>query len=173
MSKLISERIKKVESEGKKAILIDCERCNRKVVVPVSKTSIIESKTKYLPIAYIHKNSRKDNPHCLLFELDRDFKVQLSKAVDCFFSTQKEDKDFQKLVKRDVYIYCERCGETITIPIPEYMVKDSLIPKTPISFVHNNKFGLDQHCLVAYLDSNFGDRDTRLINMIIIDLFSY
>jgi len=53
------------------------------------------------------------------------------------------------------------------------MVKDSLIPKTPISFIHNNKFGLDQHCLVAYLDSNFGDRDTRLIKMIIIDLFSY
>jgi hypothetical protein len=27
-------------------------------------------------------------------------KVQLSKAIDCFFNTQKDDKDFQKLINK-------------------------------------------------------------------------
>ena len=125
LSKTILERIKMVESEGNKAILIDCDRCKKKVVVPISKATILKSNTKYLTIAYIHKYSKKDNPHCLLFELDRETKVQLSKATDAIFSTQKDDKAFQKLVKRDVYIYCERWGATLTITIPEYMVKES------------------------------------------------
>ena len=52
------------------------------------------------------------------------------------------------------------------------MITESEIPKTPIVFIHKNKFGLDQHGIIGYLDNNFGDRATRLVDILIIKLFS-
>jgi len=171
VSESILRKIDLIESEKTKAILVKCERCDRDVLIPVPIKEVQDCKAEEILVAYIHSNNRKKGHHCLIFEIDRKFQVQLPKAADSIISTDIYEKKFKSLKKRDVFIECKRCGVTITVPVPEKIIENSKIPKTPIVYAHNNKYGFDQHCVIAYLDSNFGDRATRLTDILIINLF--
>ena len=167
------EKIKKIDSKDFKAVFVKCERCNKSLLIPVPKKPVLESKASELLITYVHKNYKKKDVHCLIFEVDHDFHIQLPKSADIIFSTHQDFKNKKSLVIRDVLISCERCDGTITIPVPEDFIKNSQIPKTPIAYIHNNKYGMDQHCVIPFLDSNFGDRATRLSDILIVHLFPY
>ena len=52
--------------------------------------------------------------------MDHDFNVQLPKAADLIFSTHQSFKSKKSLAIRDVFISCERCNETITVPVPNH-----------------------------------------------------
>ena len=167
------EKIKRIDSKDFKAVFVKCERCNRSLLIPVPKKPVLDSKTSELLITYVHKNYKKKDVHCLLFEVDHDFHIQLPKVADVIFSTHQDAKNKKALVIKDVFISCDRCKETITVPVPENFIRDSKIPKTPIAYIHNNKYGMDQHCVIPFLDSNFGDRATRLSDILIIHIFPY
>ena len=171
VSKSTFKKIDRIDSEETKAILVKCERCRGDILVPVPIKEVEECKAKEILVTYIHSNNKKKGHHSLIFELDHDFNVQLPKSADSIISTEINEKKFKSLPKRDAFVNCKRCGQTLIIPVPEKIIKNSKIPKTPVVYVHNNKYGMDQHCVIAYLDSNFGDRATRLVDILIVNLF--
>lgn len=173
MTNIVLEKIKNIDSKDFKAVFVKCERCKRSLLIPVPKKPVLESENREVLITYVHKNFKKKDLHCLLFEVDHDFHIQLPKAADVIFSTHQNAKSKKSLVIKDVLISCDRCKETITVPVPEKLIKNSKIPKTPIAYIHNNKYGMDQHCVIPFLDSNFGDRATRLSDILIIHLFPF
>lgn len=170
LSKKILVKIEKVEkfaSKETKTILVYCERCNEKILIPIQKRLVLESEEKEILITCVHKNTKNRDRHCIIFEIDRSFNVQLPKAADVIISTET----MKPTSIKKVFIQCLRCDETITIPVPKNMIKKSKMSKIPIAYIHNNKYGMDQHCIIAYLDRNFGDRDTRLSNILIMNLY--
>lgn len=171
LSKKIREKIDIIEDIDTKPILVECKRCNKEILIPVPLKSVKECKAKEILIAYIHTNNRKKGHHCLIFEIDHEFHVQLPKAADSIISTEINNKKFKSLIKKEALVHCKRCNETIKVPVPENYIIKSKIPKTPIVYAHTNRYGMDQHCVIAYLDSNFGDRATRLADILIVNFF--
>lgn len=74
---------------------------------------------------------------------------------------------------KEVRVHCKICNKTLNINIPEKIIKDSNIPKTPVAYVHNDNSGMNQHCVIAYLDQDFGDRATRIADINIMHLYSF
>ena len=172
LSEEILEKINSVDSETIKAILINCERCNNKIIVPVPKNLVLESKAKKTVITFVHKSMGKKNQHCITFELDFDFNIQLPRVSDVIFATEATISSSKKSKSSDtkfVLIHCDRCYKVIHVPIPEKLIQDSTLTRIPITFIHENHEFKDPHAMTLYLDKNYGDRDTRLSDMLIFE----
>ncbi|MFW9898877.1 MAG: hypothetical protein ACFFDO_06420 [Candidatus Thorarchaeota archaeon] len=175
MSEVLLNKIKKVDSKEFKTVIIDCKRCNKKVLIPIPIKPVLESEKREVLINYIHENKKDNNTHCLIFEVDHDFNIILPKTIDVIISTKKEKNDEAKKSSaiRYVLMKCEKCNQIIHIPVPKKIIEDSKLPKTPITYVHKSKNNNDPHSVVLYLDNNFGDRDTRYPDILILYLFPY
>lgn len=66
-----------------------------------------------------------------------------------------------------VLVNCERCKEVIPVPVPKRIVLNSKLPVVPVSYVHNNSKGCDQHCITIYLDHDFDIRRESLSDVIL------
>ena len=72
-----------------------------------------------------------------------------------------EDKDHKV-----VLVNCERCKNIIPVPIPIKFIKNSKIPVVPISYIHKNTHGRDQHCITLHLDHDFDIRRQRISDVV-------
>lgn len=133
----------------------------------------MESVKREVLINYVHEDKKNNNKHCLLFEVDHDFNIILPKTIEVIISTKKEDEAKKSSDITYVLIKCEKCKENIHVPVPNKIIEDSKLPKTPISYVHKSKNNEDPHSVVLYLDNNFGARDTRFPDILILHLFPY
>jgi len=79
-------RMKKLESEEVKVVLVNCERCKEIIPVPIPKNFILKSVLPVVPISYIHKNSKKKDQHCITLHLDHDFDIRRQRISDVVFS---------------------------------------------------------------------------------------
>ncbi|MFX0019173.1 MAG: hypothetical protein ACFFAK_10135 [Promethearchaeota archaeon] len=76
----------------------------------------------------------------------------------------------KKLKSKDnqvVLVNCERCAGVIPIPIPKKIVLKSKLPVVPVSFIHKNPMGKDQHCITVHLDHDFDIRRQRISDIVI------
>ncbi len=78
--------MKKLESEKIKVVLVNCERCNKIILVPIPKKFISKSKLPVVPISYIHKNSQNKDQHCITLHVDHDFDIRRQRISDVVFS---------------------------------------------------------------------------------------
>jgi len=169
------KKIEKIDTENVKPIIIQCERCDKYVLLPIPIQPVLDSVKREVLINYIHEDKKKNDKHCLLFEVDHEFNIILPKAIDVIISTKKEKNDEAKKSSaiRYVLIKCEKCRENIHVPVPKKIIEDSKLPKTPITYVHKSKSDDDPHSVVLYLDNNFGDRATRFPDILILYLFPF
>jgi len=79
-------RMKKLESEKVKVVLVNCERCKEIIPVPIPKNFILKSELPVVPISYIHKNSQKKDQHCITLHIDHDFDIRRQRISDVVFS---------------------------------------------------------------------------------------
>lgn len=78
--------MKKLESEKIKVVLVNCERCNKIIPVPIPKKFISKSKLPVVPISYIHKNPQNKDQHCITLHVDHDFDIRRQRISDVVFS---------------------------------------------------------------------------------------
>lgn len=147
------------------------------MVIPIPKKSVLESEKREILVTYVHKNNK--DKHCLVFEIDREFNILLPKAVDVVIETVTTPRSKTEIIEpnssnlRYVIITCDTCNENIHVPIPKKIIERSKIPKTPVAYVHKNKNKGDPHSVILYLDRDYGDRDTRFPDILILYLFPY
>ena len=75
-------KIKKLEQKNIKVVLVNCERCKEVIPVPVPKNSIKKSELPVVPISFIHKNSKREDIHCITLHLDHDFDIRRQRISD-------------------------------------------------------------------------------------------
>ncbi len=152
-----------------------CDRCDEKLVIPVpidfANDLFKKKEQKPLFVSYIHFKTVPEDFHCVVFEINPDFSYQLVKVGDVIVSTE-ENKAYTKTNKpseiRMTYAPCDRCNDSINVPVPKFLVKKSKVYNSPISYIHENLKNEDKHCTVLYLDPKFGDRDARVCDLFII-----
>jgi hypothetical protein len=79
-------RIKKIEREGSKIVLVNCERCNEVILVPIPQDMVLKSDLPVVPLSYIHKNKEGKDQHCITLYLDHDFDIRRQRISDVIFS---------------------------------------------------------------------------------------
>ncbi|MFX0022835.1 MAG: hypothetical protein ACFE9S_10955 [Candidatus Hermodarchaeota archaeon] len=82
----VLERMKKFESPDIKVVLVNCERCNAVIPVPVPKKAVLDSELPVVPISYVHKNLQNKDQHCLTIHLDHDFDIRRQRLSDVVIS---------------------------------------------------------------------------------------
>lgn len=179
LSPKLLKKIGKIDTENFKPVIIHCERCNKNVLIPIPISPVLESEKREVLINYVHKNNKNNDKHSLVFEVDHDFNILLPKTIDVIISTvssakKKGDGEPQKSSAiRHVIIKCDKCDENIHVPVPIKFIKESKLPKTPVTYVHKSENRADPHSVVLYLDNHFHDRDTRFPDILILYLFPY
>jgi len=175
LSQDLLKKLEKIDTENIKPIIIKCDRCNKYVLLPIPIQPVLESEKREVFINYVHENKKNNDKHCLLFEVDHDFNIILPKIIEVIISPKKEEIEETKKSSDITYVLinCEICNENIHVPVPNKIIEESQLPKTPITYVHKGKEKDDPHCVILYLDSNFADRDTRFPDVLILYLFPY
>ncbi len=82
------QKMKRLESDNIKVVLVNCERCREIIPVPIPKNYIIKSDLPVVPISYVHSNSHKKDQHCITLHLDHDFDVRRQRISDVVFSPE-------------------------------------------------------------------------------------
>ncbi len=75
-------KIKKLEQNNIKVVLVNCERCREVIPVPIPKNSIKKSELPVVPISFVHKNPKKKDLHCITLHLDHDFDIRRQRISD-------------------------------------------------------------------------------------------
>jgi len=82
------QKLKKLESDNIKVVLVNCERCKEIIPVPIPKIYVIKSDLPVVPISYVHSNSRMKDQHCITLHLDHDFDIRRQRISDVVFSPE-------------------------------------------------------------------------------------
>ena len=82
------QKLKRLESDNIKVVLVNCERCREIIPVPIPKNYIIKSDLPVVPISYVHSNSHMKDQHCITLHLDHDFDIRRQRISDVVFSPE-------------------------------------------------------------------------------------
>ena len=83
------QKMKRLESDNVKVVLVNCERCKEIIPVPIPKKHIIKSDLPVVPISYVHSNSYRKDQHCITLYLDHDFDIRRQRISDVVFSPEE------------------------------------------------------------------------------------
>lgn len=78
----VLERMKKYKSSDIKVVLVNCDRCNAVIPIPIPKKAVLDSELPVVPISYVHKNLENKDQHCLTVHLDHDFDIRRQRLSD-------------------------------------------------------------------------------------------
>jgi len=84
----LMQKLKRLESDNIKVVLVNCERCKEIIPVPIPKNYVIKSELPVVPISYVHSNSRMKDQHCITLYLDHDFDIRRQRISDVVFSSE-------------------------------------------------------------------------------------
>jgi len=76
------KKMKSLESDSVKVVLVSCERCGEIIVVPITKAVILDSKLPVVPFSYVHMNAKRKDQHCITLHLDHDFDIRRQRISD-------------------------------------------------------------------------------------------
>ncbi len=82
------QKLKSLESDKIKVVLVNCERCKKIIPVPIPKDYVIKSDLPVVPISYVHSNSHMKDQHCITLHLDHDFDIRRQRISDVVFSPE-------------------------------------------------------------------------------------
>jgi hypothetical protein len=82
------QKLKRLESDNVKVVLVNCERCKEIIPVPIPKIYIVKSDLPIVPISYVHRNSLRKDQHCIMLHLDHDFDIRRQRISDVVFSPE-------------------------------------------------------------------------------------
>lgn len=82
----VLKRMKKVESPNMKVVLVNCERCDAVIPIPVPIKVVTDSDLPIVPVSYVHKNLKKKDQHCITIHLDHDFDIRRQRLSDVVLS---------------------------------------------------------------------------------------
>jgi len=82
------QKLKRLESDDIKVVLVNCERCKEIIPVPIPKNFVIKSDLPVVPISYVHSNSQLKDQHCITLHLDHDFDIRRQRISDVVFSPE-------------------------------------------------------------------------------------
>jgi hypothetical protein len=82
------QKLKRLESDNVKVVLVNCERCKEIIPVPIPKKYIVKSDLPVVPISYVHNNSLRNDQHCITLHLDHDFDIRRQRISDVVFSPE-------------------------------------------------------------------------------------
>lgn len=82
------QKLKRLESDKIKVVLVNCERCKEIIPVPIPKNYVIKSDLPVVPISYVHSNSQMKDQHCITLHLDHDFDIRRQRISDVVFSPE-------------------------------------------------------------------------------------
>jgi hypothetical protein len=82
------QKLKMLESDDIKVVLVNCERCKEIIPVPIPKNYVLKSDLPIVPISYVHSNSRMKDQHCITLHLDHDFDIRRQRISDVVFSPE-------------------------------------------------------------------------------------
>jgi len=82
------QKLKSLESNKIKVVLVNCERCKEIIPVPIPKDYVIKSDLPVVPISYVHSNSHMKDQHCITLHLDHDFDIRRQRISDVVFSPE-------------------------------------------------------------------------------------
>ncbi len=82
------QKLKRLESDNIKVVLVNCERCREIILVPIPKNYIVKSDLPVVPISYVHSNSQLKDQHCITLHLDHDFDIRRQRISDVVFSPE-------------------------------------------------------------------------------------
>ena len=83
----VLKRYKKIESPDVKVVLVNCERCEAVILIPVPKKIVNESELPVVAVSYVHKNLEKKDLHCITIHLDHDFDIRRQRISDVVISS--------------------------------------------------------------------------------------
>ncbi|TFG22404.1 MAG: hypothetical protein EU532_14440 [Promethearchaeota archaeon] len=86
------KKIKTLESNLVKVVLVNCERCGEIITVPITKISIDSSELPVVPISYVHLNSKGKDPHCITLFLDHDYDIRRQRISDVIIEKNLENR---------------------------------------------------------------------------------
>jgi hypothetical protein len=76
------KKMKALESDSVKVVLVSCERCEEIIPVPITKKMITSSNLPVVPFSYVHMNSQGKDQHCITLHLDHDFDIRRQRISD-------------------------------------------------------------------------------------------
>ena len=82
------QKLKSLESDKIKVVLVNCERCKEIIPVPIPKDYVIKSDLPIVPISYVHSNFHMKDQHCITLHLDHDFDIRRQRISDVVFSPE-------------------------------------------------------------------------------------
>ena len=82
------QKLKRLESDSNKVVLVNCERCREIIPVPIPKDYVINSDLPVVPISYVHSNSLMKDQHCITLHLDHDFDIRRQRISDVVLSPE-------------------------------------------------------------------------------------
>jgi hypothetical protein len=86
LSSEIINKMKNLENDSVKVVLVNCERCRSVIPIPVPKSIISKSELPIVSLTYVHKNKDLKDQHCITIFLDHDFDVRRQRISDIIFS---------------------------------------------------------------------------------------
>ncbi len=82
----ILDKVKNMESKDTEVVLVNCERCDEVIPVPVPKSAVLKSELPIVPISYIHKNKHDKDQHCITIHVDHDFDIRRQRISEVIIS---------------------------------------------------------------------------------------
>ena len=80
----ILNKIKDVESKDVEVVLVNCDRCETVIPVPIPKKAVLESELPVVPISYVHTHDK--DQHCITIHVDHDFDIRRQRISDVVLS---------------------------------------------------------------------------------------
>jgi hypothetical protein len=80
----ILNKIKEIESKDIEVVLVNCDRCESVIPVPIPKKAVSESELPVVPISYVHTHDK--DQHCITIHVDHDFDIRRQRISDVVLS---------------------------------------------------------------------------------------
>ena len=80
----ILDKIKEIESKNVEVVLVNCDRCEKVIPVPIPKKAVLESDLPVVPISYVHTHDK--DQHCITIHVDHDFDIRRQRISDVVLS---------------------------------------------------------------------------------------
>jgi hypothetical protein len=88
LSAQILKEVKDLENDNIKVVLVNCDRCEEVIAVPIPRNFVTDSMIPVVPVTYVHKNPKSKDTHCITLYLDSDFDIRRQRISDVVISNK-------------------------------------------------------------------------------------
>ena len=82
------EKLAEMESDNVNVVLVNCQRCQEVIPIPVPKGMVLDSDLPVVAVSYVHTNKEGNDQHCLTLYLDHDFDIRRQRISEVIISKE-------------------------------------------------------------------------------------